>query len=192
MESELLRKMKRGDEAAFCALYDRYHAALYRNVIRLVQTSAEAQDIVQEVFISLWENRATLDVSRPVNGWLFTLSYHRAVNHLRKKLHHRDKAQLVADLTQESADVDWQLLESRWRLMEEALRHLSPQKRRVFELCKLEGKSYEKAAGELGISRHTVGEYLQDAMAFVREYVRRHPVYGGSSLALFILEFFFQ
>lgn len=192
MESELLQRMRRGDEAAFRALYDRYHAALYRNVIRLVQTSAEAQDIVQDVFISLWEHRTTLDMTRPANGWLFTLSYHRAVNYLRKKLHDRNKIRLVADLVHEGADVDERLLESRWRLMEEALRHLSPQKRKVFELCKLEGKSYERAAGELGISRHTVGEYLQEAMAFVREYVRRHPVYGGSSLALFVLEILFQ
>jgi RNA polymerase sigma-70 factor (family 1) len=184
--------MKRGDEGAFRALYERYHAALYRNALKLVQVPAEAQDVIQEVFISLWEERARLDITRPVSGWLFTLSYHRAVNHLRKKLHDQDKAQLIADLSQSDAVVDERLIESRWRLMEEALSHLSPQKKKVFELCKLEGKSYEKAAQELGVSRHTVGEYLQDAMAFIREYVRLHPYYGASSLALIMLEVFLQ
>ncbi len=186
--------MKKGDEAAFCALYDNYHAALYRNVIKLVHSAAEAQDIIQEVFIALWEQRSTLDLSRPVNGWLFTLSYHRTVNHLRKKLREESKSRLIADLSYPEipANVDEQLIVSQWQLMEEAIGHLSPQKKKVFELCKLQGKSYENAARELGLSRHTVGEYLQEAMAFIREYVRRHPFHGSSSLAVLVLEIFLK
>ncbi|HEY4206520.1 MAG TPA: sigma-70 family RNA polymerase sigma factor [Puia sp.] len=177
IESRLLQRMKRGEEAAFNALYDRYHGPLYRNVIRLVQTPAEAQDIIQEVFITLWERRAELDISSPVNGWLFTLSYHRAVNYLRKKLHDRSKAELIGQLTEDEAVIDERLIESRWRLVIEALEQLSPRKKQAFELCKLEGKSYEQAAREMGVSNHTLAEYLQDAMTFVREYVRRHPVF---------------
>jgi RNA polymerase sigma-70 factor (ECF subfamily) len=186
--------MKNGDEAAFCILYDNYHAILYRNVIKLVHAAAEAQDIVQEVFITLWEQRSSLDISRPVNGWLFTLSYNRTVNHLRKKLREESRSRLIADLSYPDtpASVDERLVESQWQLMQEAVAHLSPQKKKVFELCKLEGKSYDKAAFELGLSRHTVAEYLQEAMAFIREYVRRHPAYSSSSLAVLVLEIFFK
>jgi len=186
--------MKNGDEAAFCTLYERYHTALYRNVIKLVHSSTEAQDIVQEVFIVLWEQRSTLDLSRPVNGWLFTLSYNRTVNHLRKKLREESKARLIADLSdpEKQTEVDEQMIEAQWRLLQEAIGQLSPQKKKVFELCKLEGKSYEAAAHEMGLSRHTVGEYLQQAMAFIRDYVRQHPFYSSSPLAVFVLEFFFK
>jgi len=184
--------MKRGDEAAFNALYDRYHAALYRNVIRLVQSPAETQDIVQETFIALWERRTELDTSAPIGGWLFTLSYHRAVSHLRKKLHDQNKAGLIADLGQDGMEIDERLIESRWRLVAEALGQLSPRRKQAFELCKLQGKSYEQAAREMGVSHYTLAEYLQEAMAFIREYVRQHPVYGGTSLALIVLEIFFQ
>jgi len=193
-EYKLLQKIRKGNEAAFCELYELYHAALYRNVIKLVHSDAEAQDIIQEVFISLWEQRSALDISRPVDGWLFTVSYNRTINHLRKKLLDQQKAQLIADLPWQKAEtgVDEQLVEFQWRLMQEAIDHLSPQKKKVFELCKLEGKTYENAARELGISRHTVGEYLQESMAFVREYVRRHPFYGSSPFAILVLEILFQ
>jgi len=193
-EQYLLQKIKEGEEAAFSALYERYHAVLYRNVIKLLHSPAEAQDIVQEVFIALWEQRSSLDLSRPVNGWLFTLSYHRTINHLRKKLREESKTQLIADLSYAETQpfVDERLVESQWQLMQEAVDQLSPQKKKVFQLCKLEGMSYENAARELGLSRHTVGEYLQEAMAFIREYVRRHPFHSSSSLAVMVLEIFLK
>lgn len=161
--------------------------------MRLLHDGSEAQDVVQEVFVRLWENRDSLDLSRPVNSWLFTVSYNRAVNLLRKKLLEKQRSPLIAELATDVSNIqDERLIEAQWRLMQDAIDQLSPKKRRVFELCKLEGKTYEMAAKELGISRHTVGEYLQESMAFVRDYVRRHPYYSSSSLAILVLEIFFQ
>lgn len=192
-EHILLLQLKEGDQNSFRELYDRYHAALYRNVMRLLHDGSEAQDVVQEVFVRLWENRDSLDLSRPVNSWLFTVSYNRAVNLLRKKLLEKQRSPLIAELATDVSNIqDERLIEAQWRLMQDAIDQLSPKKRRVFELCKLEGKTYEMAAKELGISRHTVGEYLQESMAFVRDYVRRHPYYSSSSLAILVLEIFFQ
>jgi RNA polymerase sigma-70 factor (ECF subfamily) len=64
--------------------------------------------------------------------------------------------------------------EEQYRLLEKAIEQLSPQKRRIINLCKLEGKTYEEAAAELNISRHTVKEYLSAAMASLNDYVRKH------------------
>ena len=189
-EQELLQQVAAGDEHAFSTLYERYHYPLYRNVFRLVQSEEETKDIIQEIFISLWENRARLSADRPINGWLFTLSYNKSVNYLKKKLRQEAKTDLGASIAEEPQDAE--LPDIQWQLLEEAVSRLSPRKRRVFELCKLEGKTYDQAALELGLSKHTVGEYLQDAMAFIREYVRQHPSYGASALALFVTDLFFS
>ncbi|MEO6134276.1 MAG: sigma factor-like helix-turn-helix DNA-binding protein, partial [Ginsengibacter sp.] len=59
-------------------------------------------------------------------------------------------------------------------ILQSGLQQLSPQKRRAFQLCKLESKTYKEAAEEMHISKHTVKEYLQDSMAFLKTYVATH------------------
>jgi RNA polymerase sigma factor (sigma-70 family) len=67
--------------------------------------------------------------------------------------------------------------EQQLSLLDKAIQQLSPQKRRVFTLCKLHGKTYRQAAKELNISNHSVKEYLSGAMKAVREYATSHPEY---------------
>lgn len=178
------------DEVAFKALFDQYHHVLFRNVMRLLSSEEEARDVVQEVFITLWEKRGGLDIERPVNGWLFTLSYNRAVNHIKMKLR-RELRERSFPLANEVPDDSVVLADLQWTLVEKAVQQLSPQKRKVFELCRLQGKTYEAAALEMGISKHTVSEYLQQAMAFVRTYIKENPVYGGT-LSILTVELFFR
>lgn len=59
-------------------------------------------------------------------------------------------------------------------LVEEALNSLSPQRRKIYELCKKEKKSYEEVAQELGISQHTVKAHITQALSLLRSYVSRH------------------
>lgn len=181
--------MKDGDTGAFDVLYERYHHALYRNVMRVMQNSEETEDIVQEVFFTLWQKRHSLNTSQLIGGWLFTVSYHASVSRIRTK--QKEQAVLYA-LPADAVQADAALLEERAALLEAAIGELSPQKKKVFILCKLEGKSYETAAEELGISRYTVNEYLKDAMLFIRQYVRQHPQYMDSAFTLFTLGVFLQ
>jgi RNA polymerase sigma-70 factor (ECF subfamily) len=181
--------MKDGDTGAFDTLYGRYHHALYRNVMRVIRSSQETEDIVQEVFFTLWQKRLSLSAGRMIGGWLFTVSYHAAVSRIRAQ--QKEQAVLL-DLSTETAQNDYALLEDRAALLEAAIGELSPQKKKVFILCKLEGKSYETVAEELGISRYTVNEYLKEAMFFVRQYVRQHPQYLDSAFLLFAFCGFLQ
>lgn len=191
-EQELLQQMVQGSEAAFSLLYEQYHHALFRNVMRLVHSEEEARDVVQEVFITLWEKRLTLNTDIPVNGWLFTLSYNRSLNHLKKKLRQEALEQVAGNMDIGLPDTDdAELANAQWKLVEEAITRLSPQKRKVFELCRLQGFSYDKAAHELGISKHTVSEYLQQAMTIIRQYIKDHPSCGGT-LAVLAVELFFK
>lgn len=85
------------------------------------------------------------------------------------------------------ADQDYAYLkEAKLKLLDEAFLSLSPQKKRVFELCKLHGKTCEEAATELNISKYTVKEYLAAAVKNIKEYVERHPI----DCILYIFVFF--
>jgi RNA polymerase sigma-70 factor (ECF subfamily) len=183
-ETGLLRGLSAGDQTAFKALYDKYHHALYRKTFQILHSSSEAEDIIQEAFITLWEKRKEIDIARPLGPWLFTITFNRAINHLKKKLREKRKAEEAA--LQPIIDNDFLTVEKQWELLETAISQLSPQKRRVFELCKMEGRTYEETSQLMGISRYTVKEYLGEVMYILREYIRKHVSYD-TPLLLFLL-----
>ncbi|UPK67397.1 RNA polymerase sigma factor [Chitinophaga filiformis] len=183
-ETGLLRGLSAGDQAAFKALYDKYHHALYRKTLQILRSSSETEDVIQEAFITLWEKRNEIDTTRPLGPWLFTVTFNRAINHLKRQLREKSKA---AEATLEPVtDNDFLTVEKQWNLLETAISQLSPQKRRVFQLCKMEGRTYEETSQLMGISRYTVKEYLGEVMYTLREYVHQH-VSHDTTLLLFLL-----
>jgi len=178
-DAELASLLKAHDIKAFDLLYHRYFNAIYANVLKLTRETDVTKDIVQEVFIALWDNRKTIDTRKSIGGWLFTCSYHKSVNHLKKQLGvSRILSTLPeADIITQDTDFGKDQTEMRSKLLEEAIGQLSPQKRKVFELCKLQGKSYEQTATELSLSRHTVKEYLSGSMVIIKNHIRQHAEY---------------
>jgi RNA polymerase sigma factor (sigma-70 family) len=171
--TELAVRLRNGDLEAFNTLYWKYHTALYLNVIRLTKDPGLAEDIVQEVFIKLWEKKHTLKEEESISGWLFTVSYHKAVDVLKQRL---KEAAVIKLLTIPQEDPEKaNVTEKQIDMLNRALEHLSPQKSRVFTLCKVEGKSYEQASVQLNISKHTVKEYLSEAIKSVKIYLNNHP-----------------
>lgn len=161
---------------AFESLYWKYHAAVYANALKITRSRNAAEDIVQEVFFALWEKRHSLNPDKNIAGWLFTLSFHKSVDSLRKSLREPVGLPALGELSDDKplpADTEEGRAAALSRL-EEAMARLSPQKRKVLELCKLQGKSYEEAAREMHISKYTVKEYLSGAVVSVREYLRTH------------------
>lgn len=73
-----------GSRAMFGMIYEKYHHALYLNVIKLIRDPVETQDIVQDTFLALWTKRQEIDVEKSIGGWLFTVSYHRSIDLLKK------------------------------------------------------------------------------------------------------------
>lgn len=182
-EKQLLSELKEGNIKSFDTLYWKYQKAVYLNVYKLTKSDSIAEDIVQEVFISLWEKRNTINTDRSVAGWLFVSSYNRSVNALKKKLK-ESLISLEADQLQEDPGSDFQIEELQLKILEKAVAQLSPQKRRAFELCKLQRKTYEEAAKEMNISKHTVKEYLSDAIQFIKDYIAQHR--GDITLVAFL------
>lgn len=166
-QTKLLRS---GDIAAFDAFYWEYHKVVYTNIRRLIKDAETAKDILQEVFVSLWLNRETINDSVNIAGWLFTTSYRKSIDHLRARLVHQPAILPIDPIDNDTEEEDLRL-----EVIQKAVDQLSPQKRKVFELCKLKGKTYEETALELNISRHTVKEYLSSAIHQIREQIHQLP-----------------
>lgn len=160
----------------FDACYARFHQAVYANICKLVAEAQMAEDILQDVFLSFWEHRHTVDMSN-AGGWLFVVSYNKSMTFLKKKL--RDTSVLLPDTeylsaVSEEQPVDEALFQLRLSMVEEAVDHLPPRKKEVFRLCRYDGKSADEVAELLGISVFSVKDYLKQSTQFIRQYISRH------------------
>jgi RNA polymerase sigma-70 factor (ECF subfamily) len=174
-ESELLHALSAGRLEAFDALYHRYRQPVYANILKLVRQPETAEDILQEVFVGLWENRQKLDADKSAGGWLFVVSHNKALSFLKKKVRESIVVQWEANLPDAPpADdsIDEELYGLQLALIEEAVEHLPARKRDVFRRCRFEGQSTEEVARQTGISVASVNDYLKQSTRFIREYIR--------------------
>ena len=193
-DTRLSAQLSRGDITAFNSLYYKYYKAVFANIFKLVQEQQAAEDILQEVFAALWVHREKIDRGQAVGGWLFVVSYNKAIRFLQRAV--TERARVRTELAGEVAEIradelddthDLKDVEYQYHLLHEAIENLPPRKKRVFILCKLEGKTYEEAALALGISPHTVKEYVSASLHFIKEYsLSRYALNAPLSLSLLI------
>jgi len=111
------------------------------------------------------------------------VSYNRSLNYLRDQLRRRLKVTAITDDVAEPEQDEWQLTAIQLDMLERAIEQLPPQRRKVFLLCKMQGKTYAEAASELQISHYTVKEHIAKASRFIREYVRLQPEWQALIIA---------
>jgi len=143
-----------------------------------IQDKAQANDLVQECFVKLWEKRDTLKISQSVESLLFVMLRNRCLNYLRdQKLHHAEKSiNLVEenelqhlyqlDFTgKEEKSMEEQLLEA----IHKSVENLPEKRRLVFLKAKVEGKKNKEVAEELGITVKSVEKHLHQAKEQIRQ-----------------------
>lgn len=173
-DKDLVFRLHDDDIGAFDMLYQKYHQAIYRNIFKLTKDDDIARDILQDIFVALWENRAEINADQSVSGWLFVLSFNKSISYLRKKVRETTVVNTMPFSEMETDSSNVQLLDEQYYLLQQAINQLSPQRKKVFTLCKLEGKTYEEAAEKLNLSKHTVKEYLGHAVVAVKNHIKEH------------------
>ncbi|WP_184543197.1 RNA polymerase sigma factor [Mucilaginibacter sp. FT3.2] len=173
-DNDLVFGLHADDIGAFDSIYQKYHHAIYRNIFKLTKDDDVSRDILQDIFIALWEKRAEIKAEQSVSGWLFVLSFNKSISHLRKKLREAVVVNTMPFAEMEQEDSHLQQMDDQYYLLHQAINQLSPQRKKVFTLCKLEGKTYEEAAEKLNLSKHTVKEYLGHAVVSVKNHIHEH------------------
>lgn len=173
-ELEELAALVDGDVPAFDAIYRRYYRSVYANIFKLVKNAHYAEDILQDVFVSLWQNRFKIRSDRSVSGWLFVVSYNRALTFLKREIRRSEEyvesyEPFESSLADEEPDES--VLTMQLNALEEAVESLSTRRREVFRLCRFEGKTNEEAATMLNLSTETVKDYLKHSIKAVKAYI---------------------
>lgn len=172
-EKNILTELAEGDEEAFAKLYEVYSARLFGNLLKLTQSELIAQEILQDVFIKIWDNRQTIDPNNSFRSYLFKIAENKVYDFFRKSV--RDKklhTQILASTTIQYTHIEEKLIaKENISIIQAAIKALSPQRQQVFRLCKIEGKSYEEVSNILGISTSTISDHIVKATRSVHKYV---------------------
>ena len=177
-EAALIRGVAGGDERAFASLYDRYGPILFGLLLRILHSRPEAEDVLQEVFLQVWQQARSFDAARGrAFTWLVTLARSRAIDRLRA-LDSRERAarRSAEDAPpqgegEEAAD-DAALREERAGVVREALAELPEEQRQVLLLAYLEGMSQSEIAAAKGQPLGTVKTRTRAGLRRLSELLR--------------------
>jgi RNA polymerase sigma-70 factor (family 1) len=184
-EAKLLFKIANGDEASFAELFDYYYGYLTDFVVRYVKSEELAQDIAQEIFIKIWNQKERLLEVQTFNAYLFIAARNHTFNVLKAAGKNEALKSKIAEHYHRTATdpEDASLKEEYQAFLEKKMNELPERSRQIFRLCKLEGKSYDEVAAELGISRNAVKNHIVFSKKYLKEEVKRKY---GVSLGVFL------
>ncbi len=170
---ELFRLIASGDEHAFRQIFESYKHRLVSYLTAFTKSSEEAKELTQEVFLSLWVNRAKLSDAESPRNYLFTIARNKAFDFLRKvsaddKMREMLRSRIIESGTAvEENDYPTE----RSRRLQEAMSRLSRQRLAVFQLSRVEGLTHDQIAARLSISKNTVKNHIIASVKFIKDYI---------------------
>lgn len=169
--TDLVERIRAGDAAAFEALFHAHHASLCAFAYRYVGARDLAEEIVQEVFLFVWERRETWDVRTSVKNYLLTAVRNAAVSYLRhERVVRRREAETIALFSRSTPTADRELHNTELAgLVQRAVDRLPDRCRLVFTLHREQGLTYVEIAEVLGISPKTVEVHMGRALKGLRK-----------------------
>jgi RNA polymerase sigma-70 factor (family 1) len=174
-DKELLELLARDSEYAFAVLFDKYRKPVYNSALLFLKDTTAAEEIVQEVFLRVWQKRKDLGEISYINSFIKTIAYNLMVDQFRKSILEKDyKKQLAREISLVE-DTDHRIRsDESVRLLQAAIATLPPRQKQVYELARIKGLSQEEIAVLLSISRNTVKVHMTAALQSIRSYLAMH------------------
>lgn len=185
-DKDLVERVKKGNIEAFDILFMKYSQRLYHFSLGYLKSGVDAEDMTQEVFVQLWENRDKLDPQYSFNSYIFTITKNKILNVIRKRVYENkyldtvSVKQILPDFTTDNQMDFKELLE----ISQEAIESLPPKRKQIFKMSRNEGLTYEEIAVQLGISKKTVENQMGTALKTLRSYLTKNAEIHFSLLLL--------
>ena len=187
IDQKLLKSLKKGDLKAFDQLFLKYNKKLYYFVKGYLESNEDAEGLVQEVFVKIWEKREDLKEYLSFNSYIFTITYKAILKHFRSKSREKKHMdQFLSDFINESNETSGEVeYNNLLELANKAIEKLPEKRKLVFKLSRNEGLTNLEIAKQLHISKRTVENHIQQALKFLREQLGKETL-----LTLLFFSFF--
>jgi RNA polymerase sigma-70 factor, ECF subfamily len=172
-DHDIVLKIKQGDETAFNSLFYQYHGRVFNLCRKFLSRKEDAEEVVQTVFLAVWENRNQLDENQPIIAYILTITKHWIYNFLKKRVYRKAFLDYL-ETRNDSLDfvtedeISYHDLQN---LLEKLMEEMPPKRKEIFHLSKIEGLSYREISQRLSITESTVNTQITKALEYIRKQV---------------------
>jgi RNA polymerase sigma-70 factor (ECF subfamily) len=165
---------------AFTTLYRRYWEDMFLTATKALRDNIEACDVVQDVFLSLWNRRHELNIEGPLINYLQTAVRYKVIHYIQKNITRRDYLALLADVSVNwlppDAEINLQLEELQ-KALSSVVTKMPPKMQQVYILSRREQLSHKEIAEQMSVSVETVKKHIQHALQLIKTALRHALIF---------------
>ncbi|HEX2922110.1 MAG TPA: RNA polymerase sigma-70 factor [Bacteroidales bacterium] len=176
---ELVCRLQADDVKAFDMIYARYSLNIYRFAFKYLRSEEEAEELVQAIFLKIWEIRRSLKSDSSFKSFLYTIVYNEICNLFRKRKHNQEYTKELRYINKNSSTeaedrIDFKSLLTR---VEKIVQKLPDKQREIFLKSRSEGKSSKEIAKEVGLKPATIDNYISESLKFIKSKLKKESMY---------------
>jgi RNA polymerase sigma factor (sigma-70 family) len=184
-EKELLLRISEGDEKAFETFFFYYFPQIQPLIADIVDSQTASKDVIQDIFLNIWINRAKLPEIQNMHAWIFTVAYHQSYSWLRKQKRKNNAIAAIHGPHQENTAEEYAAFRETGKLIQEAVQHrLTKQQQKIYRLSREHHLTIPEIAARLGLSPNTIKNTLVSALKEIRNYLQEHGTLLPSTLLI--------
>jgi RNA polymerase sigma-70 factor (ECF subfamily) len=177
-EVNLILRLRRSDKDAFEMIFNQYKERLYYFAMGYLHSEQESEEIIQNVFISLWENRDILNEALPIRNYLYKVTVNHIYNHFRHQSVKQEYAlRILTEETSEHHDVEETIFVNDLEdMVDKLVGELPYRQQLIYELSRKEGLCHAEIARKLGLTVRSVENQIYRALKYIREKLKQESL----------------
>lgn len=174
-ERQLIEMLREGDSLSFEILFQQYYARFYNFVRNLIKDKSIAEDLVQNVFMKVWINRKNLRSDQSIHNYIYVLTKHEVLNHVRnRKICMQVEKLLIPDTSISGETLDFISIRELDSSIRKFIADMPEQRRKIFMMSRYKGLSNKEIANLLGLSVRTVDRHINLALTSLKiEFIKQ-------------------
>jgi len=187
-DEELMKEIKAGNMFAFDVLYKKYSKRLYKFGFSILKSQEETENLIQDVYLSLYENRHKVEKETSVKYYLFSIAHNSAISIIRKKAKESqfiEYLRSLQEINEQPVNVELEYKELTNNL-DEIINQLPRRQKEVYILHRIDGLKYNEIADRLHISTNTIENHMSHAIKTIREKMGKYSLTSILFLFLFV------
>lgn len=175
-EKIVLSLLKEGNTYAFNKLYTIYSARLFNFALGICKNHEEAEEVVQQVFIKIWENHSDINPELSFSGYIFKIAKNILLNNIRKRIIEKEYQNYAVSLYESieaspETEIDFSLFQN---ILEDIISRIPEKRKEVFLLSRNKNLTYNQIAEKLNISVNTINTQISKSLQFIRSELEKH------------------
>ncbi len=177
-DKRLARGIKCGEKLAFKQLYEKYAPRIYRFSRSYLKNESDSEELVQNVFVKIWEKRDALDTSHNIKAFVFKIAVNTVYDFIRRKNIEHAFADYARLNFKTDENFTWHavIYDEMVQNLQDLVAQLPEQQQKIFQLSKMEGLPNEEIANRLQLSKRTVENHLYRALLFLKAHLKSDPL----------------